>query len=284
MLIIRTVEPFTGREYSDIVDERSRIPESAASVGSDNDLFYRHILEGHSWREAELRTFIDMVEPVATNTDYSRELLTVVVGVFAEDSRIGKVSDLHLIASLKIFSRVERVEPYLPSEYLVIPVKCTVQAQSKPVRIIYHVLIEQIGKCRMLACKIFRRSEIRVHILIVVVRYQGDVLRIVFIKRDADLEITVYRAVKDVRSPRIHEVLRFFQRIPDIIVLVIIHMPAVVGKHLSAKTAVLDGTYTETHLHTVVGHIKPTVGQVELKLLRLIHESVLVHIVSDDIA
>ena len=55
-------------------------------------------------------------------------------------------------------------------------------------------------------------------------------------------------------------------------------------EHLSAETAVLKGTDSETHLNAVVRLIEPAARQVELKHLRLIEEAVVVHVMWLDIA
>ena len=57
-----------------------------------------------------------------------------------------------------------------------------------------------------------------------------------------------------------------------------------VCQHLSSKTVVLKGAYTETYLDAVVGHIKPAVRKVDLKLLWFVKESVPVHIMRSDVA
>ena len=53
----------------------------------------------------------------------------------------------------------------------------------------------------MLACKIFRSSEIRVHVLVAVVPDKCYVLGIVLAQRDTDFNISVDRAVENVRTP-----------------------------------------------------------------------------------
>ena len=88
--------------------------------------------------------------------------------------------------------------------------------------LIYLILIQEVGKCRMLARKIFCLTEIRIHILIVVVSYEGYVLRILFIQRHSDLEIAVQRAVEDIRAPWIHTCSRSIPRLViDILVKII---------------------------------------------------------------
>jgi len=55
-------------------------------------------------------------------------------------------------------------------------------------------------------------------------------------------------------------------------------------EHLSAETAVLKGTDSETHLNAVVRLIEPAVRKVELKHLRLIEEAILIHVMRLDVA
>ena len=89
----------------------------------------------------------------------------------------------------------------------------------------------------MLSCQILCRTEIRIHILIAVIGDKGDILRIVLIQRNTHLEISVYRTVQDVRSPRVR-LIRL--RIQSIGILVIEYMlPVGIRKHLTAKSAVL---------------------------------------------
>ena len=136
----------------------------------------------------------------------------------------------------------------------------------------------------MLSGEILCRTEIRIHILVAVVCHQCNVLRVVLIQRHTYLEISVERAVEDIRAPRLVLCLQC-QRIRIIAVLVIQHLvSSLVSEHLSSLACILDSPYTESHLHSVVSLIEPTVGKVELKHIRLIEEGVIVHIVGNDVA
>ena len=55
MIVIRSHKVFTSREHSDVVHQRCRISQSTTSVGSEDDLLYRHVLQCKSWRNTELR-------------------------------------------------------------------------------------------------------------------------------------------------------------------------------------------------------------------------------------
>ena len=66
----------------------------------------------------------------------------------------------------------------------------------------------------MLACKIFGRTEVRVHVLIVIVSDECNILCVFLIQRYSDLEISVDRTVENVRSPWIDFALLEAVRVP----------------------------------------------------------------------
>ena len=107
------------------------------------------------------------VEPVATKSGDSSQLLAIMIGIFSEYASIHKVCDSIEIHILK---------HNLPAEIFIISVECTVKSESESVRVAYDVLIQKISKCRMLSCNIFCRAEIRVHILVGIVGNQRYVL------------------------------------------------------------------------------------------------------------
>ena len=105
------------------------------------------------------------------------------IGIFSEYSGICKVSNALII----LYSS----RPHFLSQDLVVSVECSVKTKSELVRIIYHILIQEIGISRMLAGIISPDSKTRIHILIIIICDKGDVLRIILVQRNTDLEITV---------------------------------------------------------------------------------------------
>ena len=79
------------------------------------------------------------------------------VGIFPEDSGIGKVGKRRFVAA---FHNRDTFEPYLSAEHLVISVESSIKSNRKFVRFIYLILIQEIGESRMLTGNIFRLSEI----------------------------------------------------------------------------------------------------------------------------
>ena len=116
MLIEGSDEFLACREYSDVVHERSRISQTAASVGSDNDLIHRHVLDCCARRHLEAM----LVEPVSAKTRYGCELIAGMEGIFSEHTCVCKVCD-SLFADF-------RKHDTRPCEILVITVEGAVES------------------------------------------------------------------------------------------------------------------------------------------------------------
>ena len=181
MLVVCTHEFLSSREHTDIVYKRSRISEAATSVCPDYNLVDRHILDCESWRHTEL-LFSHMVEQVTAKSGNYRHFFTKVICIFSEHSCIGKIGHA-LVCNV--------LEHNDTAEILIVSVECSVETHCKPVRVVDHILIQEISESRMLTCKIRSLSEIGIHILIVIVCDQGDILRIVLIQRNSHLKIAV---------------------------------------------------------------------------------------------
>ena len=160
MVIVCSDIILSSREHTYIINQWSRISESASSVCTDNDLLHRHILESNPWRHLESL----FVEPVSAESGNGRKLFTCVICIFSEYSGIGKISDTAVLFEDEI--RSLRCEP---SYHLIITVECSVQTEGEPVRIIYDILIKEVCKCRMLSGIVCLCAESGIHILIIIV-------------------------------------------------------------------------------------------------------------------
>ena len=150
MVVVCTDEFLSGREYADIVHKRSRVSESASAVCTDDDLLDRHVLQCHTRRHLEALA----IEPVAPQSCDCRELVTCMVCILSEHACICKIGDALLLCC----NRSEH--PYASDEILIIAVKCSVKAEGESVRIVYHILVQEVSECGMLAGKILCRAEV----------------------------------------------------------------------------------------------------------------------------
>ena len=124
-------------------------------------------------------------------------------------------------------------------------------------------------------------SKIGTEVLEIIVGNKGDILRIVFSQRYSNLEISVDGLIQNIGAPRVDA-----GGVADVICVFVIHhlLSVLVCQRLTSKPAVTQRSDSETYLHSIVALVEPAVGEVELEHLRLIDESVLVHVVGDDVA
>ena len=69
-----------------------------------------------------------------------------------------------------------------------------------------------------------------------------------------------------------------------VVIMAIENILSIFLENLTSKSAVLNGAYSKTDLHSVVSHIEPAVRKVELQHLRFIKETVAIHIMRSDVS
>ena len=92
MVIVPAHKLLACREHSDIVDQWSRISESAACICSDHDFINRHIFDCRSGGYLEALS----KEPVSAKSCNSSELLTGTECIFSEHSCISQICNSSL--------------------------------------------------------------------------------------------------------------------------------------------------------------------------------------------
>ena len=273
VFIVCASELLSCREHADVVDERSRVSHTAASVRSDDDFLYRHVLQGHAWRESSHYLVTCLLVEILPDTHDGRECLTCMIGVFSEESAYRHIGNA-LVGNILQHNDSRKI--------LIVSVISRTHTHCELVRFVYLILIEEVSESGMLAGNVLCSTEICIHILVGIVTYEGNVLRAILIDRNSYLEISVDRTVLDVRAPWI-DLSRSIVRL--VCILVIEHILSVgILQHLASESRVLKGTHAETDLHAVVSLVEPAVGKVELEHLRFIEERVAVHIMRLDVA
>ena len=189
-------------------------------------------------------------------------------GIFTEYPDISKIR--HARKSLR-----RRNATILTGKIFVVTVENPVQSERKLMVFIHFVLIQKIYEPGVLPGKVLCGTEPRVHILIAIVSNERYVLRIVLVQRNADLEVAVYGAVQDVRTPRVYLIRG---KSVAFVVLVLVKMLLSIGilKHLPSKSAVAQSPHAEAHLNAAWGIVEPAIGQVELKHARVVEQGVVV--------
>ena len=188
MLVIVSHEHLSSREYTDIVHKRSRISQAASSVGTKNNLIDRHILESNPRRHLEALSG----KPVTAKTCNCRELISCMEGIFTEYASVRKICDSFPTLALHTYN------PIFSQEILIISVESTIKSESELMFVADNILVQEVGICGMLTCKILGGTEIRIHILIAIISDKCYILRIILVERNSYLEIAVDRAVEDI--------------------------------------------------------------------------------------
>ena len=218
--------------------------------------------------------------PFAPETRYERELVLVVVGVFPEEARGSQGGQ----AVEFVFGGIRYAE-----EVLVVEIQHRARSHGEFVGLVNLVLVEQVEPAGMLAGKVLRGSEPRVHVLVAVVQHHRYVLGVVLVERNSEFYVSVYGTVQYGGTPAAR-----FAASETLAVAVEGLFAAAVGRNhhmsllayalhrrLSAATVVTYRAHSETQLQAARGIVEPAVGQVELQGHRVVEEAVPVVVHSD---
>ena len=155
MLVVGSIEYLTCREYSDVIYQRCRVPDSATSVCSEHYRFVRGILQCSSWRETSSYLAVVLLVEILAQTEDGCELLIRFECVLSEKTAVHKVGDAVIGCCILPVGG-----PHGTAEVLVVAVECSAETESVLMNFVCLVLVDEVHKGRVLVSEVACSSKV----------------------------------------------------------------------------------------------------------------------------